>query len=135
MRPLRLAFLWHYHQPEYRFEGVALLPWARLRAVKDYATVFALLERYPRLELTLNVVPSLLAQLRALVEDGVPDRAELLCLKPAEELTEAELEYLRALVPPEPLLERCPAYRELLSQPGEWDAAQRRALQMWVNLA
>jgi alpha-amylase/alpha-mannosidase (GH57 family) len=135
MRPLRLAFLWHYHQPEYRFEGVALLPWARLRAVKDYATIFALLERYPRLELTLNVVPSLLAQLRALVEDGVPDRAELLCLKPAEELTEAELEYLRALVPPEPLLERCPAYRELLSQPGEWDAARRRALQMWVNLA
>ncbi len=38
MPPLNLALVWHMHQPYYRDDatGRFMLPWARLRASKDY---------------------------------------------------------------------------------------------------
>ncbi|MFM8178362.1 MAG: hypothetical protein ACKOAG_04140, partial [Candidatus Kapaibacterium sp.] len=36
MKPLRIALLWHHHQPYYTVDDRFLLPWVRLHAAKDY---------------------------------------------------------------------------------------------------
>src|SRR2546421_5218254 len=65
MRPLHLAFAWHLHQPYYKDDltDTYLLPWVRLRSTKDYHKMAALLDSYPRVRQTFNLVPSLLRQI------------------------------------------------------------------------
>ncbi|HEX7502291.1 MAG TPA: glycoside hydrolase, partial [Acidobacteriota bacterium] len=64
-RKTRLAILWHMHQPCYRnpASGRFDLPWLRLHALKDYFGMVHMLEEFPSLRLTFNLVPSLLAGL------------------------------------------------------------------------
>lgn len=71
MRPLRLAFLWHFHQPDYRVDTHLRLPWVRYHAVKDYAWLPATLHA-AGIRSTINIVPSLLDQLEA-YEKGAVD--------------------------------------------------------------
>ena len=70
--PLHVAFIWHQHQPLYKSPegGVSQskiqryrLPWVRLHGTKDYLDLVLLLERYPKLHQTVNLVPSLILQL------------------------------------------------------------------------
>src|SRR5438270_2337942 len=65
MKPLNVAFVWHMHQPYYKDDltNTYLLPWVRLRAAKDYYKMPALLDGYPNVRATFNLVPSLLAQI------------------------------------------------------------------------
>src|SRR5262249_33004183 len=65
MRPLHLAFVWHLLQPYYKDDltDTYLLPWVRLRSTKDYHKMAALLDGYPRVRQTFNLVPSLLTQI------------------------------------------------------------------------
>ncbi len=65
LAPLSIAFIWHMHQPEYKddFTGEYLMPWVRLHAVKDYLDMVLILEKYPRIRQTFNLVPSLIDQL------------------------------------------------------------------------
>ncbi|HPQ71444.1 MAG TPA: glycoside hydrolase family 57 protein [bacterium] len=69
--PLRVALLWHMHQPYYLddLSGETSLPWVRLHATKAYADMNAVLARHPQMACTINVVPSLLAQLKAYEQD------------------------------------------------------------------
>jgi alpha-amylase/alpha-mannosidase (GH57 family) len=64
-RKIRLAVLWHMHQPFYKNpqSGNFDLPWLRLHALKDYYGMVHILEEFPSLRLTFNLVPSLLAGL------------------------------------------------------------------------
>ena len=57
--------LWHMHQPQYRdpSSGRYVLPWTRLHALKDYWGMVRVLEEFPGVHATFNVVPSLGAQL------------------------------------------------------------------------
>ena len=57
--PLRVFFLWHFHQPWYvPFDGTpAPLPWVRLHALKDYAVLPALFAENPRVPHAANLVP------------------------------------------------------------------------------
>ena len=66
--PIRLALIWHFHQPDYTDPATAApaMPWTRLHALKDYADMAAFLERHPTVRATFNVVPTLLDQLQAL---------------------------------------------------------------------
>ncbi len=91
--PLRLALLWHLHQPDYTDDetGAPGMPWTRLHALKDYADMAAHLERHPGVRATLNVVPSLVDQLRSLASGAAaPDpflalaRRDPATLDPAE---------------------------------------------------
>ncbi|RMG56744.1 MAG: hypothetical protein D6713_10930 [Deltaproteobacteria bacterium] len=70
--PVNVAFLWHMHQPLYRDpdEGIFILPWVRLHAVKDYLFVARMMERYPRVRHTVNFVPSLLLQIESYRKGG-----------------------------------------------------------------
>jgi alpha-amylase/alpha-mannosidase (GH57 family) len=72
--PLRVFFLWHFHQPWYvPFDGTpAPLPWVRLHALKDYGTLPALFAANPRVPHAANLVPGLLDQI-AMLADGASD--------------------------------------------------------------
>jgi alpha-amylase/alpha-mannosidase (GH57 family) len=71
-RPLRLFFLWHFHQPWYADfgGGPTHLPWVRLHALKDYADLPAILSEEPRVPHACNLVPSLLDQIEILSRGG-----------------------------------------------------------------
>ncbi len=152
-QPLRLAFLWHMHQPYYKNPrtGIYRLPWVRLHAVKDYHDMAARLARYPRLKATFNFVPCLLEQILDYAR-GNPREVHLeLSRKPADKLTRDEkvtiirqffLGNRKAMIEPysryRSLLEKC----QDLEQDYKVDAAVRRFktqdfldLQVWSNLA
>lgn len=68
--PLYVAFIWHQHQPLYKSPqavadatGQYRLPWVRLHGVKDYLDLILILQKYPDLHQTVNLVPSLILQL------------------------------------------------------------------------
>ncbi len=62
--PLRLAFVWHMHQPDYRdAEGIMRMPWVFLHAIKDYYEMPWLLTNHTGLKATFNLTPPLVEQL------------------------------------------------------------------------
>ena len=76
---MRICFLWHQHQPEYRLDGRFVLPWVRLHATKDYADLPEILSEFP-VPHTINLVPSMLEQLDAYgrgVRDPLEELAEI----------------------------------------------------------
>src|SRR5215472_8199976 len=66
MPSIRLLFLWHMHQPYYKdlVSGEYRLPWVRLHALKDYYGMVKLLDEFPGIHQTFNLVPSLIAQMQ-----------------------------------------------------------------------
>ena len=85
--PLRIALLWHQHQPYYRKGNHFILPWVRLHAAKDYWDLPALAEQFPSLKQTINIVPSLLVQLDEYIRYGITDSIQELTLINACDLT------------------------------------------------
>ena len=65
MPKIYLCFVWHMHQPCYKdlVTGEYRLPWTRMHALKDYWGMVTLLDEFPGVRLTFNLVPSLLVQL------------------------------------------------------------------------
>ena len=55
-KKLSLAIYWHMHQPVYELEGMYLMPWVRLHAVKDYLDMALFLEKFPKLKLNFDIV-------------------------------------------------------------------------------
>jgi alpha-amylase/alpha-mannosidase (GH57 family) len=94
-RKTRLAILWHMHQPFYRNpqSGSFDLPWLRLHALKDYYGMVHILDEFPSLHLTFNLVPSLLAGLE-LYHAGVTDAFQEVFRKPAAALNHDEADFL-----------------------------------------
>lgn len=92
LKPLKVAFLWHQHQPNYKHpsKNVFILPWVRLHALKDYFDMVAILEDYPEIHQNVNLVPSMLKQLCDYVEANCQDRIEILTRKKPGELSELE---------------------------------------------
>ena len=64
------------HQPYYRQPGsdVALLPWARLHATKDYLHMAQVVEQYRDVHVTFTLVPSLAEQLQDYASGALQDR-------------------------------------------------------------
>ena len=91
---LSVAFYWHMHQPVYELDGVFLMPWARLHAVKDYLDMVNVVEKYPRLKLNINIVPALLDELIQYTEEGFNDIHSSLTVSDIEELARSEKEYI-----------------------------------------
>jgi alpha-amylase/alpha-mannosidase (GH57 family) len=130
---VRIAFLWHMHQPPYRdpLTGHFVLPWVRLHALKDYLGMVKLLEETPAVHATFNLVPSLLDQVEAYARGGATDGHQELSLKPAAELDEGErVAALRVLCLVHPnLIGAIPRFAELLERRGPRgdDASLREA--------
>ncbi|MCU0515799.1 MAG: glycoside hydrolase [Oscillatoria sp. Prado101] len=94
--PLYVAFIWHQHQPLYksRTAGEYRLPWVRLHGTKDYLDLVLLLERYPKLHQTVNLVPSLIVQIEDYVAGTAKDPYLTAALTPTEELTTAQQQFI-----------------------------------------
>lgn len=147
--PLYVAFIWHQHQPLYksRTAGQYRLPWVRLHGTKDYLDLVLLLERYPKLHQTVNLVPSLIMQIEEYVEGKAFDPYLSVALMEAERL---DLEQRRFIVEHffdgnhRTLVDPHPRYAELYYQRQEkghewcvfnWDNQAFSDLLAWHNLA
>jgi alpha-amylase/alpha-mannosidase (GH57 family) len=120
---LKLAFLWHQHQPYYKntADRTYLLPWVRLHALKDYYGMVRILKDFPKIRQNFNLVPSLLAQLQDYAEDHAVEAMLQLSLTPASELEESDKSYLLRYffyANKENLIARFPRYMELLEKRG-----------------
>ena len=93
---LRVCFLWHMHQPYYKDPetGSYILPWVRLHAIKDYAALPVIFRSHPGVRHTVNLVPSLLVQIRDYVENGAEDDFLSISRKNALDLSKEENEFL-----------------------------------------
>jgi alpha-amylase/alpha-mannosidase (GH57 family) len=123
MPKVRLAFLWHMHQPFYRepATGAFLLPWVRLHAARAYNDMAFLLERHPSIRCTVNFTPVLLEQIDAYVAGEAEDRFLEVSRKPPADLTAEERQaMLRSffMVDWETAVKPVPRYAELLQKRG-----------------
>ncbi len=89
---LNIAFFWHMHQPVYKdpLTDEYVLPWVLLHGTKDYYDMAAILEEFPSIHQTFNLVPSLIRQLEDYTSEDVKDRYRAVSLKDAESLTRDE---------------------------------------------
>jgi alpha-amylase/alpha-mannosidase (GH57 family) len=149
VHPLYVAFIWHQHQPLYksRLEGKYRLPWVRLHGTKDYLDLVLLLERYPKLHQTVNLVPSLIVQIEDYVAGTAFDPYLELALMPTEMLSQVQRQFIiehffdanhHTLIDPHP------RYAQLYEQrqdKGEdwcleyWELQDYSDLLAWHNLA
>lgn len=86
MTVLRVCFLWHMHQPWYvdLDGGRAILPWARLHALKDYLDIPGTAAEFPRLTQTFNWVPALLDQVARAAAGGSDPHLDAARLRAAD---------------------------------------------------
>jgi alpha-amylase/alpha-mannosidase (GH57 family) len=131
MAQLRVVVLWHQHQPFYKdlVTGQYRLPWTRLHALKDYYGMVKLLEEFPNVHQTFNLVPSLITQIQDYVSGQAQDPFLQVAAKPAKDLTLEERRFaLRYLFQANPVnvIGRYPRYRELWDRfRGAGDSPER----------
>ncbi len=142
---LRVVFLWHQHQPYYKdFEtGRLVLPWVRLHGIKDYLDMVKILEDFPGLRQTFNLVPSLIEQIDDYVRHGGVDDHMALTLKRAQSLAETDKQemlssFFSANVAT--MIRPYPRYYQLhekfiLSRSDVSKAAREFTEQEWIDLA
>jgi alpha-amylase/alpha-mannosidase (GH57 family) len=87
--PLKVALLWHMHQPCYKDPrtNVYRLPWVRLHTVKDYYDMAARLSSFPGIKANFNLVPSLIEQIRDYASGTVNEVQLTLAAKNPDDLT------------------------------------------------
>ncbi|MBI4436207.1 MAG: glycoside hydrolase [Candidatus Omnitrophica bacterium] len=132
--PLYLCFLWHMHQPEYRdplLGRKAVLPWVRFHGIKDYLDMVLLLNEFPSMHQTFNLVPCLIDQLESLAT-GEKDLYWEMTEKKADELSLEEKDFLLLnffMAHWTHMVGKFPRYQELLEKRGKTitPAALRRA--------
>ena len=95
-KKLSVAFIWHMHQPVYKSDknGIYLMPWVRLRAVKDYLDMLLIMDKFPGLKLNFNLVPMLVSSIYDYGYNGAHDIYSRLTITPVEELTDDEKEFI-----------------------------------------
>ncbi len=115
-----LCFLWHMHQPFYKdlVSGEYRLPWTRMHALKDYYGMVKILEEFPQIRQTFNLVPSMMVQVEEYASGQANDPFLNLALKPAEKLTHEEHSFILRnffMANPSRMIYRYPRYGELYS--------------------
>ncbi len=91
-----VAFIWHMHQPIYKSEqnGIYLMPWVRLHAIKDYLDMLLIMDKFPDLKLNFNLVPMLIASIYDYGYNAGHDIYSKLTITPVEELSDDEKEFI-----------------------------------------
>jgi alpha-amylase/alpha-mannosidase (GH57 family) len=141
MNKINLVVLWHMHQPQYRdpANGRYVLPWTRLHALKDYWGMVRVIEEFPRVHATFNMVPSLAAQLEEYASGHFDEPWFALVFSPADALSDedkAELLSRGFQINRENLLRRWPRYSELFdwSQQAGEEAVKSFGVRDWRDL-
>ena len=130
------------HQPYYKDDltSTYLLPWVRLRSSKDYYKMPALLDGYPKIRATFNLVPSLLAQIEDYGKEESVDLFLNLSRRDAGQLSLEERDFLLRWMRESPKalrVQQSPRYLELASRAvdAQFTMGDIRDLQVWFNLA
>ena len=91
-----LVFVWHMHQPFYKdlASGEYQLPWTRMHALKDYYGMVQMLEEFPSIHQTFNLVPSMIEQIEEYARGEAQDPFLRCALKPADQLTPDEQAFI-----------------------------------------
>ncbi|MFA6320522.1 MAG: glycoside hydrolase family 57 protein [Candidatus Omnitrophota bacterium] len=91
-KTLGVAFLWHMHQPFYKdpLSNEYMMPWVRLRGVKDYFPMAALVDKFDSMRATFNLVPSLVEQINDYVNNDASDTYLDMTVKKASSLSSAD---------------------------------------------
>jgi alpha-amylase/alpha-mannosidase (GH57 family) len=115
------------HQPFYKdlISGEYHLPWTRMHALKDYYGMAKILDEFPAVHQTFNLVPSMMVQLDEYARGIARDPFLQAALKPAEDLTEAEQSFLLQhsfYSDPQRMIYRYPRYGELYDA---WQASNK----------
>jgi len=145
--PIKLALLWHMHQPVY-FDphgGVSLAPWVRLHALKDYLDMLLMATKHENVKVTFNLVPSLIEQLEYYSNGGSDRHLELTKMNAAE----ADLRFHQEICDnsfkcnPETMIKPYPRYYRLFlrwqnsrkeNEPVGLTENELRDIQVWSNL-
>lgn len=140
---LHIAFVWHMHQPYYRNlkDKYFRMPWVRLHGIKDYYDMVAVLDEFPDLKQTFNLVPSLIEQIEEYTAGGGSDNHLELSRRLAAELTANEkseiLETFFSAHHPT-MIQPFPRYRRLLAKAAKnseaFSVQDFLDLQVWSNL-
>ena len=141
----KVAFLWHMHQPFYKdlVRQCYVMPWAYLHGTKDYLGMPALLEEFPSVHQTFNLVPSLLLQLEEYASGTARDESLELAFKPASQITGEDRRLILERffpVPVRTMLQPFPRYFELYerrndpSRHHEFSEQDIRDIQVWWTL-
>ncbi len=143
--PLHVALIWHMHQPYYRQPGsdIAVLPWVRLHASKDYLHMAQVVERFPGVHVTFTLAPSLAEQLRDYAAGRLQDRLMILARQPY--FSPDDKRYLLNIcfsIQWDNIIRRYPPYAALLDRrhlallnPDYFSEQTYRDLIVWFNLA
>src|SRR5256885_13129645 len=130
------------HQPYYKDDltSTYLLPWVRLRSAKDYYKMPALLDAYPKVRATFNLVPSLLAQIEDYGKEESVDLFLNLSKRAAEDLKGEQRDFVLRWMRESPRalrVQQSSRYLELASRAldAQFTMADIRDLQVWFNLA
>jgi len=140
---LYLAFIYHMHQPYYRnlLTQETDVPWVRLHGIKDYLDMVQLLEKYPAIQQTFNLVPSLLEQIEDYSSGTVKDKFLELSYKPAQDLTQTEKDFILEnffSINTEKVISLFARYYELYFKKKnrrEFNTQDYLDLQVWFNLS
>src|SRR5215469_16184655 len=151
MPRIYLCFLWHMHQPFYKdlVSGEYKLPWTRMHSLKDYYGMAHILEEFPNVRQTFNLVPSMMVQVEEYASGTAADPFLEAALKPAESLSAEERSFLLRhsfYSDPQQMIYRYPRYGELFDlwhaqkgapapNSGLFSVQELRDLQMWSQLA
>jgi len=138
MPRIHLCFVWHMHQPLYKdlVTGEYRLPWTRFHALKDYYGMVKVLEDFPDIHQTFNLVPSMVAQIEDYASGKAADPFLACAVKPAQELSESEQEFvLRYFFQANAarLIYRYPRYGELFEAWQKSGANPQRARRLFAT--
>ena len=91
-KKLSIAFVWHLHQPNYKDSetNMYLMPWVRLHAIKDYLDMLLILDDFPKIKQTFNIVPLLIDQLEDYAYNEAHDVHSALTIKEVKNLSEQD---------------------------------------------
>jgi alpha-amylase/alpha-mannosidase (GH57 family) len=148
-KPLKIAILWHMHQPFY-YNPVNRkldMPWARLHALKDYLDMPLLATERKKIKVTFNLVPSLLDQIEMYCNGAVDRHLELTRIPSRSLEKDEKKEILTTFFSANyrRMIEPYPRYRQLFRKKAScgndlelaveiFSAPEWRDLQMWSNL-
>ncbi len=144
MLPLKIAILWHHHQPYYLKDEKFVLPWVRLHGIKDYYDLPELLHEFPEIKQTFNLVPSLMEQILLYGYEGYQDTVQTLTKIATNKLNDddkANIIKLFFKCNADNMILPYPRYNELYQKAKDVSAAINNFnyqdwldLQVWYNL-
>ena len=138
MKKLKVAFLWHQHQPYYKIDNEFILPWVLLHGTKDYFDIPEVLYEFPKIKQTFNFAPSLSMQLDEYIAGTTKDKIQRLTALPSTELSENEKREIIELffhANFDNMIAPYQRYLELFNR-AQWvdDAVANFSVQDWLDL-